>query len=141
MRATQIKSDPYERIRELEDEVSYLTEQLVQMRAMIADIRETHGWFDFVTKYQLTKQEERTLRAIYRHKDVAYKEAVYVAMYSDNRYGPEREWADQKVVDVVVCKLRKKLPPNSIVTLWGRGYRLTPEGRKWLTELIEPTKK
>ena len=32
-------------------------------------------------------------------------------------------------VKVQVCILRKVLPPDSITTLYGHGYRLTPAGR------------
>lgn len=37
---------------------------------------------------------------------------------------------DIKIVDVMVCKIRKKLEgmPVSIVTIWGQGYRLVKEG-------------
>jgi two-component system cell cycle response regulator CtrA len=29
-----------------------------------------------------------------------------------------------KIIDVFMCKLRKKLPPGTITTVWGRGYLL-----------------
>lgn len=43
--------------------------------------------------------------------------------------------SDMKLVDVYVCKLRKKLIPLglAIATVWGRGYRLV-EPTKELTE-------
>lgn len=32
---------------------------------------------------------------------------------------------DTKVIDVVICKMRKRLPPDlKIENIWGRGYRL-----------------
>jgi DNA-binding response OmpR family regulator len=36
-----------------------------------------------------------------------------------------------KIIDVFVCKLRKKLLPLGVVidTVWGRGYRILPQGR------------
>jgi hypothetical protein len=42
------------------------------------------------------------------------------------------ETTDPKMVDVVICKLRKKLKPLgiNIKTLWGRGYYLNEESRK-----------
>ncbi len=40
-------------------------------------------------------------------------------------YLHEQDEAEIKIVDVVICKLRKKLKPLGveIATVWGRGYR------------------
>ncbi|MGR6465420.1 winged helix-turn-helix domain-containing protein [Rhizobium sp. PAMB 3182] len=41
-------------------------------------------------------------------------------------YGNDSEPPSEKVIDVYICKLRKKLPPSvQIKTLWGQGWRLT----------------
>lgn len=43
-----------------------------------------------------------------------------------NLYLVEADEADIKIIDVFVCKIRKKLRPLGveISTAWGRGYRL-----------------
>lgn len=45
---------------------------------------------------------------------------------------------DPKIVDVVICKLRKKLKPHNIIiqTLWGAGYFVAPEHRTIALALI-----
>jgi hypothetical protein len=45
---------------------------------------------------------------------------------------------DPKIVDVVICKMRKKLKVKSIEiqTLWGAGYFITPEHRAIAMSLI-----
>ncbi|MEO1208432.1 MAG: winged helix-turn-helix domain-containing protein [Cyanobacteria bacterium J06638_20] len=35
--------------------------------------------------------------------------------------------AEMKIIDVFVCKLRKILGKDVIETIWGQGYRMTPE--------------
>ena len=45
---------------------------------------------------------------------------------------------DIKIVDVYVCKIRKKLQPFGIKieTMWGRGYAMTPESRQSVTRYL-----
>lgn len=47
-------------------------------------------------------------------------------------YPIEADEADIKIIDVFVCKLRRKLKPLGleIGTAWGRGYRFVPPVRK-----------
>ena len=47
-------------------------------------------------------------------------------------YPIEADEADIKIVDVFICKLRKKLKPLGleIGTAWGRGYRFIPPTAK-----------
>lgn len=54
------------------------------------------------------------------------------------RHRPDKsEPTDKKIVDVIICKLRKKLPVDvSIVTIWGRGYFIDEAGRQRAKELI-----
>lgn len=49
-----------------------------------------------------------------------------------NLYLTEADEAEIKIIDVFVCKLRKKLKPLGveIATVWGRGYRFVPLSRK-----------
>jgi len=51
------------------------------------------------------------------------KEALLFALYQLRQEEPEL-----KIIDVFICKLRKKLKPLgiSIDTVWGRGYRMLP---------------
>ena len=62
---------------------------------------------------------------------------------ADVVYGHDNDQASMKVVDVVICKLRKKMMKFSggldfIMTIWGHGYAFREEGftpniRKTLT--------
>jgi len=72
----------------------------------------------------LTVHEFEILEAL-RHAAprILSKEALLAALYQLRNEEPEI-----KIIDVFVCKLRKKLRPLgvNIDTVWGRGYRLLP---------------
>jgi len=78
----------------------------------------------------LTRQEQTILSALLAASPRARsKEQILRELYLH-----DQDEAEIKIVDVFVCKLRKKLKPLGlkIETLWGRGYRFIPikaEGR------------
>ncbi len=67
----------------------------------------------------LTRYQERILRALMRRDAVFDPDSIYRAVYGND---PE---PDSNSVQVLICQLRKKLPPTlKIVNVWGRGYKL-----------------
>ena len=56
-------------------------------------------------------------------RDIATKSSIMAALYSDRIDGEEVE---PKIVDVFVCKMRRKLAKFGvdIMTVWGTGYSL-----------------
>jgi cysteine synthase len=66
----------------------------------------------------LTKIEEAYLRAVFSHKHVATKEYLLSAVYGG------RDEPNLKIVDVIICHIRRKLGIHreSVRTVWGRGY-------------------
>lgn len=79
--------------------------------------------FPFYSKF--TIQEREVFRVLLRHKgSLVRKEAIFQALFS---HKPESDWPDDKTLDVVVCKMRKKMgaaTPWAIETQWGEGRRL-----------------
>jgi DNA-binding response OmpR family regulator len=52
-------------------------------------------------------------------------------------YGLDVDWPDIKVIDVLVCKLRKVLPDtHRVETVWGRGYRLVRNSSATIKKLV-----
>lgn len=53
-------------------------------------------------------------------------------------YPPPYDDVEMKILDVFVCKIRKKLKPFdvSIETQWGEGYFIAAEGKKKIAELL-----
>ncbi|WP_411037690.1 winged helix-turn-helix domain-containing protein [Shinella sp. BYT-45] len=72
-------------------------------------------------EFGLTASEAKVLSCLIS-RDVATKQQIMTTIYSD-RVDDE---PDPKIVDVFVCKLRKKLKPHGVIisTVWGQGYRL-----------------
>lgn len=77
-------------------------------------------------EWKLTASESRVFCAL-ASREVATKEFLLVALYDDTF----KDRAEPKIVDVYVCKLRKKLKlyDVSIETIWGKGYRLPERER------------
>lgn len=75
----------------------------------------------------LTKLEGSVLELLSLRTGTITKEMVMNYLYGG------RDEANIKIVDVVVCKIRKKLAAaldglDVIQTVWGRGYQFVPEG-------------
>ncbi len=78
--------------------------------------------------FKFTKLEAAFVVVLLRH-DVVEKEKLH-GVIEDQRakraLRPDRETTDPKMVDVVICKLRKKLiavdPSYILTTSWGSGY-------------------
>ena len=85
----------------------------------------------------LTGTETIVLRElITRYPDIASKERIHHTMYAMDRDGGALE----KIVDVMICKLRKKISPLGIeiTTSWGRGYGLGVKVDLRAAEVDEP---
>ncbi len=75
--------------------------------------------------FGLTEQQSWVLLSLYD----ANGRPVSRGWIADNRIGrKKRDLAKDKNVDVLICHSRKKLPPNSIDNVWGRGFALTSKG-------------
>ena len=84
-------------------------------------------------EFALTPSEERVF-GVLMQRDLATKEAVMAACYA-NRGADE---AEQKIVDVFICKIRRKIKPFAIKieTAWGRGYFIPASDKKRVREMI-----
>ncbi|MEZ2410518.1 helix-turn-helix domain-containing protein [Bosea sp. RCC_152_1] len=82
----------------------------------------------------LTKHEARLFGALLK-RPMLTKTGVMATLYSER---PDEE-PEMKIVDVYVCKIRKKLKPYGleIETIWGQGYRMTEAMRAKAAALIE----
>lgn len=72
-------------------------------------------------EWGLTVSEARVFAHL-ASRAFATKQSIMMALYSDR---PDQD-PEIKIVDVFVCKMRKKLTPYgvSIDTVWGQGYAL-----------------
>ncbi len=105
-----------ERIAALEAEVDDLREQI---RLLLAGgVQEWRPPLEF----GLTGSEAAVLRALVGHDGVLTKQRMMDLVYADR---PNDE-PQSKIIDVFVCKLRRKLKPYAleIGTVWGQGYQM-----------------
>lgn len=95
------------------------------LRARIAQLEGLLG-FTIVAplSFGLTPGEASVFGALMK-RDLMTKETAMAAIYRDLG----RDEAEIKIVDVFVCKMRKKLKPFDIIveTVWGHGYRIAPQ--------------
>jgi two-component system cell cycle response regulator CtrA len=102
----------------LKEQIAYLTSAL-----MGSDV--------LPLEWNLTESEERVMRVMIS-REFATKEAISAALYWD-----KDEPSDAiKTIDVMVCRIRRKLKPYGIdiKTHWGRGFYLPAEIRRQYRE-------
>lgn len=73
-------------------------------------------------EWGLTGKEAQLVAGLLK-RDVATKMHLMNMLYGDK---PDSDIAEEKIIDVFVCKVRKKLEPFGvkIETVWGQGYAI-----------------
>jgi two-component system cell cycle response regulator CtrA len=81
-----------------------------------------------------TSPLEAGMLALMLRRDQVTKEQLHVVITQKSG----KEDIDQKMVDVMICKLRKKLKPFGLVieTMWGMGYLITPASRELAVQML-----
>ena len=112
----------------VETENDLLRERIKQLEALL-------GRRDEVPLCLPLTRQEACLFGLMRKREVLTKEMAMSALYN---HRPDSDGVDAKIIDVFVCKMRKKLKPLGIEieTLWGRGYRITGPSKQRVTELL-----
>ena len=104
-----------------------LLQENLELREKIIHLERSLG-MDFLppVEWRLTPSEARLFGALLK-RDVLTKEALMATLY----YNLNKDEAEIKIVDVFVCKIRKKLAPFGIKieTRRGVGYELTSESK------------
>lgn len=102
-------------ITDLQREIAILRERVRQLEEALVPAS-----IAVPLEFGLTGAEARVFAHL-ASRDVATKQSLMLALYGDRPDEPEI-----KIVDVFVCKLRKKVARFgvNIETIWGQGYRL-----------------
>lgn len=103
-------------VLDLQREIAILRERIRQLEEVLAP-----SAVPVPVEFGLTGSEARVFAHL-ASRDIATKQSLMMALYSD-RADIEPE---PKIVDVFVCKMRKKLARYGVTieTVWGQGYRL-----------------
>lgn len=99
------------------------------LRERITTLEEIIGLkIDVPLVFGLTGQEAKLFGALLK-RDIITKEAAMSVLYGLRPDGDEE--VEIKIIDVFVCKIRKKLEKFEIgiETVWGRGYRMSAEAK------------
>lgn len=116
-----------EEIRQLKTTLAEREEKILQLEEILLP----PDWEPPV-EIRLTTQEARIVASLYKcNGETVSKDRLFYALYHDVLDQPEI-----KIVDVYICKARKKLAPYDVTieTLWGKGYYLTKESIQILKE-------
>jgi two-component system cell cycle response regulator CtrA len=103
-----------------------LTRIVAEQEETIIQLREASRPLDWTPPVELglTVSEARIVADLYKGGgEVRSKDQIFHSLYHDRM---DDNTPEMKIVDVLVCKLRKKLKAYGIevVTDWGRGYHL-----------------
>lgn len=110
-------------VKRIEAENDKLRLQNEELQYRVCELQEAVGTrFDVPMCFPLTRRETE-LFGVLMQRELATKEMILTALYG----GMDEPCL--KIVDVFVCKMRKKLNGFGIEisTLWGRGYYLSKE--------------
>lgn len=113
----------------LRQRITALEKQLDAATDKIFALQETFGMSNsdrFMT-LGLTPLESRYL-SVLAGNEMCTRDQLLFAMYEGRQEAYDR---DPKIVDVLKCKVNQKLAPRgiSILSVWGRGQRLSAEDR------------
>lgn len=103
------------RLEVIEQENELLREQVRRLERALIDTK------PLPFEWGLTGQEAR-LFGVMVNRRLATSDSIMAALYRD--FGLDEP--EEKIVDVLVCKIRKKLKPFGVTiqTIWGQGYAL-----------------
>ena len=121
--------EPCPRCAELEERIAFLESELglTKDATLLAEIR---------TRFGLTAGEATLLQVLYQSPaGRVARNWTLLEQLPPKEGGPDR---GLKIVDVYICKLRKSIGKDAIETVWGEGYRLTPDARLKLSALLKP---
>lgn len=108
--------------------VTALEAENEMLRARLRDMEREYGFRDPVPfAFGLTASEAKIMSLLVS-RDFASRAQMMTAVMAD-RHADADGQPEMKIIDVYVCKIRKKVAPFGIeiTSLWGRGYRLSPE--------------
>lgn len=107
----------------LQVEIENLREQVAFYKSELGLVSDAGRHAIFRRRWKLTPYEASLLDALYsRAGRLMTRDLLMTKLYPD---GDEPEI---HIVNVFLCRLRRKVGPGLIETDWGHGYRLTPAG-------------
>lgn len=112
-------------------EIATLRRQLDEANETIRQMREVREVNPLLGVLGLTKNECEILSAIVDHGRIS-REQLFVRVW-----GARRDPPDPQIIDVHLCRIRKRLKPYGmrIKTLWGAGWEMSKDDCERVREL------
>lgn len=116
-----------------------LTKENDDLRDRVAQLEEAMGMKFASPAFMGLTGNEAKLFGLLMARDAVTKSGAMDILYG---LGPEADVAEEKIVDVFICKLRKKLEQFEIPveTNWGQGWFMTSIAKQKARDLIESQK-
>lgn len=125
---------PDERKGAMLTELVHLRADHAEALSLLREIQDKHddtAW-SLKAAFKLTTKEAALLAGLVTHGRMS-KARIYHTLYGQQH---ESEQPEPKIVDVFVCKVRKKLPKGvKIETIWGDGYAVNAESAARIKKL------
>ncbi len=122
---------------DLQARIDVLESELELAKERIRQLEEAFGMtIDAPLMLRLTGSEARVLGVLLT-RDMVHKPQIMAALYNERIH--DDEIPETKIVDVFVCKMRKKLKRFGVdvETVWGQGYKLSPDSRRLVLAMGE----
>lgn len=119
-----------------DDYVAAIERENEELREKVRQLEKLCGFtLDAPLEFGLTQKEGQLFSFLYR-SNIVSKDAAMDVLYGDR----PNDAPEMKIVDIFICKMRKKVEPFGIKidTMWGRGYRMPPETKKLVKKYLEP---
>ena len=110
--------------------------EVQQLRDQIAQLEEALGLnLQLPNEFGLTPLEMK-IAGLLTRREIANRTMIFAALYGSR---PECDQPDIKVIDVHICKLRRKLAAKDVTikTRFGVGYYVDARARATLREICE----
>ena len=104
---------------------------------LAAKLDDTDLVFNCVRLFKVTRLQGSFLSVLIRRNEVS-KEVLHQVIEQNRKNVKNNEPTDPKMVDVIICNLRKKLRPFAleVKTLWACGYYMEPDTRHKIQNMI-----
>jgi two-component system cell cycle response regulator CtrA len=81
---------------------------------------------------------EAAMLTLMLRRDHVTKNQLHSVIETNRANGQGKEATDPKMVDVLICKLRKKIKPHDIFieTMWGMGYTISKQCREHAVQVL-----
>ncbi len=117
-----------------DDYVQALERRIEELQHRVCVLEEITGLsLDCPLEFGLTRSEA-VICGLLAKNEMVTKSLMLEALYMH-----EQDEAEIKIVDVWICKMRRKLKPFGIEikTVWGRGFAMPPASRAIITSMLK----